>query len=180
MMMKSQTKSRARLRALAMLPAMTVALCLINSSCVKDAQDAVSEDVAQPTEIPAPAPAETAVISDEPAATAANEESADAQDLEKIESMPEYPGGLTSFYNEVASLLRWDESMKEGRVVVQFTIDADGNMTDQTIVKGLSPENDKAAIEAIKRIKTKWIPAKSKDGSEVSVTYAIPISFKME
>ena len=180
MMMKSQTKSCARLRALAMLPAMTVALCLINSSCVKDAQDAVSEDVAQSTEIPAPVPAEAAVISDEPAATAANEESADAQDLEKIESMPEYPGGLTSFYNEVASLLRWDESMKEGRVVVQFTIDADGNMTDQTLIKGLSPENDKAAIEAIKKIKTKWIPAKSKDGSEVSVTYAIPISFKME
>lgn len=43
MMMKSQTKGNARLRSLALLPAVAVALLLSNSSCVKNAQDKIDE-----------------------------------------------------------------------------------------------------------------------------------------
>lgn len=43
MMMKNKTKSNARLRALALLPAVAVALLISNSSCVKNAQEQVDK-----------------------------------------------------------------------------------------------------------------------------------------
>lgn len=43
MMMKTKTKSNARLRALTLLPAVAVALLISNSSCVKNAQEQVDK-----------------------------------------------------------------------------------------------------------------------------------------
>ncbi len=45
--MKNQTQGNARLRSLALLPAVAVALLVSNSSCVKNAQEQVA-DSAQP------------------------------------------------------------------------------------------------------------------------------------
>ena len=43
-MMKNQSKSSARLRALALLPAMAAALCVTNISCVGESGDRISEE----------------------------------------------------------------------------------------------------------------------------------------
>lgn len=176
MMMKNQTKSRARLRALAMLPAMAVALCLINSSCVKDARDSVSNDATTPeTEVSQPVQPETsAAPTDE--TTPKNE----VETAAKVETMAEYPGGIGALYNQLAKEIKWENGMKEGRVVVQFTVDATGEMIDPVIIKGLSPENDKCVLDAIKRISTKWTPAKNAEGRAVSIYYSLPVSFKQE
>lgn len=176
MMMKNQTKSRARLRALAMLPAMAVALCLINSSCVKDARDSVSNDATTPE-------AEVSQTVQPETSAAPAEESTPKNEVEtttKVETMAEYPGGIEALYKELTKEIKWENGMKEGRVIVQFTVDATGEMIDPVIIRGLAPENDKCVLEAIKRISTKWTPAKNAEGNAVSIYYSLPVSFKQE
>lgn len=64
----------------------------------------------------------------------------------------------------------------QGRVVVQILVDEDGRIEETRILKSLTPNCDRAAVNAIKS--AKWKPA-VKDRKPVKVWIAIPIKFRI-
>ena len=66
----------------------------------------------------------------------------------------------------------------EGKVVVEFTVNADGTLSDFKVVKSVSPELDAEALRVIKAMPA-WSPA-IVDGKTVACSYVLPVSFKLQ
>ena len=66
----------------------------------------------------------------------------------------------------------------EGRVVIQFTINNVGEVTDVTVLRGVCPALDEEAVRAVKASPA-WTPGKTEDGKAVPVTFTFPIVFKL-
>jgi TonB family protein len=65
----------------------------------------------------------------------------------------------------------------EGRVIVKFVIDEEGNVTDATINKGVSPGIDEEALRVVSMF-PQWRPGKQ-NGRSVYVYFTLPIQFKL-
>ena len=100
---------------------------------------------------------------------------------DKVEVMPEYPGGMEALFEYMKNNVKYPEKAKEqkieGRVVVGFIVEKDGSVTDVHIAKSIDPSLDKEAIRLVESM-PKWIPGKS-NGSNVRCKYTIPITFKL-
>ena len=60
-----------------------------------------------------------------------------------------------------------------GRVVIEFIVDVDGNITDVKVIKSSGhPELDEEAVRVVQSM-PKWNPGK------VPITYRLPIKFKL-
>lgn len=99
-----------------------------------------------------------------------------------VTSAAEYPGGMEAMFEYVGANLKYpkDEASKgtEGMVYVGFTIDANGEVKDVNIKKGLSKAFDDAAIELVESF-PKWTPAM--DGrTAVASELTLPIKFVLE
>lgn len=66
----------------------------------------------------------------------------------------------------------------QGRVMVEFIIGKDGNVSDVRVVKGVSEELDAEAVKVVSA-SPKWKPAKV-NGSKVRSSMTIPIEFRLE
>lgn len=93
-----------------------------------------------------------------------------------VEQMPELVGGLQS----VQKLIRYPQMAVmagiEGRVIVQFVIDQEGNVKDPVVVRGIGGGCDEEALRAVKQ--AKFIPGRQR-GKPVQVRYSLPISFSL-
>lgn len=98
-----------------------------------------------------------------------------------VETMPQYPGGDTALMEFIAKNLVYPEkAVKEnlyGRVILQFTVDKNGDIQDVVVVRSVSPELDAEAIRIVKSM-PRWIPGKQR-GKTVAVKYTLPINFKL-
>lgn len=65
----------------------------------------------------------------------------------------------------------------QGRVIVKFVIDAEGNVTNPEIVHSVHPSLDAEALRVVKAMPA-WTPGKLK-GKAISVRGAIPVTFNM-
>lgn len=99
-----------------------------------------------------------------------------------VEQVPEFPGGLTEFYNFLSKTIRYpNESRKkgiQGRVIIKFIVEKDGELTNFKIARGVENEIDQEALRALK-LSPKWKPG-IQNGKPVRVAYAVPISFTLE
>ena len=68
-------------------------------------------------------------------------------------------------------------SQIQGRVVVSFTIEVDGSVTDVKVIKGLDPKCDAEAVRVVKSM-PKWAPA-SLNGKRVKQKCYLPVPFKL-
>jgi periplasmic protein TonB len=66
----------------------------------------------------------------------------------------------------------------KGKVFLKFTIDKTGKICDISLMRGVHPAIDQAAIDALKR-SPKWTAA-TIQGNPVRVSYVIPIAFCIE
>ena len=64
----------------------------------------------------------------------------------------------------------------QGRVVVGFTIDEKGRMTDVKVVRGVHPLLDKEALRVIKSAPKKWT-AGTRNGKSFAFKYTIAVGF---
>ncbi len=186
MMMKNQTKSSARLRALAMLPMMAAALCVSNVSCVNDEANTVPE-----TEVTSDSNQYIATLNytqnDSDKSAAANQvEATVSYTMEKV-SLPEFEGGMTELYKMISDNIKYpDEAMKKeisGRVILNLIIGTDGEIKEASVIKGVEASLDKEALAVIDRIKekgAKFSPAIDENGKAVQISYTLPISFKLQ
>jgi TonB-dependent SusC/RagA subfamily outer membrane receptor len=143
----------------------------------------------------------------------AEKDNADSRVIyDKVDEMPEFPGGEEALYRFLIEHVKYPAIAQEigaqGKVIVQFVVQADGqiadvqtdkvlsanglteiaiirykkDMTDEEI-KAVDAQNnalESLKTEAVKMIKAmpRWKPGK-KDGKPVDVRFSLPISFRL-
>lgn len=93
-------------------------------------------------------------------------------------SYPQFPGGNSALAKFIEDNLRYPEgeSCAQGRVVISFTVERDGSLSDFKVVKSIGEPYDDEALRVAK-LMPKWVPART-GGKTTAVRYNIPISFK--
>lgn len=102
-------------------------------------------------------------------------------DENAIVVMALYPGGeaaLRAFINKnTVYPLKALETETQGEAVVEFCVKEDGTIGEVFMLKSLSPECDKALMDAVRKLK-RFIPAKRK-GKPARVWFKMSVSFNM-
>lgn len=164
-MCNSKTSKLRRLRALAVVPALGVALSVVNIPAVASTVSSLGNS---------PATVSTGKSSEKSVAPQAEPAAQNSGVL------PSFPGGEGQLYKFLMENIHYPaEAVKsgaQGRVVVQFEVESDGSLGNITVVKSVSPELDAEAIATIKKM-PKWIPA-TIDGKAVKSTMVLPFTFK--
>ncbi len=99
-----------------------------------------------------------------------------------VESKPSFMGGdQNSFTKWVNTKLVYPEIAKEngvqGRVILQFTVEKDGSVTNVKVVRGVDSSLDQEAVRVVS-MSPKWTPGKQRDRA-VKVTYVFPVIFQL-
>ena len=99
-----------------------------------------------------------------------------------VEQKPSFNGGdANEFSKWVNSRLVYPEIAKEngvqGRVTLQFTVEADGRVTNVRVLRGVDESLDKEAVRVVSS-SPKWKPGKQRDRA-VKVTYTFPVIFQL-
>jgi protein TonB len=89
--------------------------------------------------------------------------------------MPEFPGGDEAFIAFLTKNIHYTKTMKNGRVIISFTVSAKGDLEDFKIERSVSTIDDNAAINALK-LSPKWKPG-TLNGKPIATRYTIPVSF---
>ena len=94
----------------------------------------------------------------------------------------EFPGGPEALSTFLKNTLTYPKKLQkkgiEGRVLVNFTINRDGQVSNVTIKKGVNEEFDKEALRAMKKMPL-WKPAEI-DGKKVNQSFRMPIVFHLQ
>lgn len=99
-----------------------------------------------------------------------------------VEEKPSFNGGdANEFSKWVNSKLEYPEIAKEngvqGRVTLQFTVNADGTVSNVKVLRGVDASLDKEAVRVVS-MSPKWKPGKQRDRA-VKVTYTFPVIFQL-
>jgi len=98
-----------------------------------------------------------------------------------MENPPNYPGGLDKFYKYLGDNIKYPpmaaENNIQGKVLVSFTVEKDGSLTDLKVERKLGYGTDEEAMRVLKLSK-RWNPG-MQNGKPVRVKYNIPISFNL-
>jgi protein TonB len=100
----------------------------------------------------------------------------------QVDVMPTFTGGNDALYNYLATNLKYPEAAKaskiQGAVFVRFIVNADGKVSNVTILKGIAGGCDEEAKRVIESMPA-WNPGKQ-NGQVVAVQYKLPIKFSLE
>ncbi|MBR5906158.1 MAG: M56 family metallopeptidase [Bacteroidales bacterium] len=108
----------------------------------------------------------------------------EAVEYSVVETKPSFNGGdANQFAVWVNSQLNYPEQAKtdgaQGRVMVQFTIGADGDVRDAVVLRGVREDLDAEALRVVSA-SPKWEPGYNADGKAVPVLFNIPIVYKLQ
>jgi periplasmic protein TonB len=99
-----------------------------------------------------------------------------------VDQMPVFPGGEDALLRFLASTVRYPSDALhnniDGRVFVQFVIDAKGKVTNVTIIRSVHPSLDREALRVVNSMPD-WTPG-MQNGRRVRVSYTVPIMFKLQ
>ncbi|MDP4271270.1 MAG: TonB family protein [Bacteroidota bacterium] len=111
-----------------------------------------------------------------------NEKVAEEPVYDKVDQMPEYPGGTNTLMKFLGDNIKYPtdaiQNNISGMVIVQFVVDKVGNIKDINVLRGISTTCDNEALRVVK-LMPKWLPGKQK-GKNVNVKYILPIRFSMD
>ena len=109
------------------------------------------------------------------------EEVEEQQIFQVVEEMPEFPGGQKECMKFLRDNIKYPQISQEngvqGRVIVQFVVNADGSIVDPVVVRGVDPYLDKEALRVVK-LMPKWKPGKQR-GKAVRVRFTQPVMFRL-
>ena len=124
----------------------------------------------------------TTETADELVVVAYNQPEVSQEVYESVEQMPEFPGGMEAMMKFLQMNIQYPANAAknnvEGRVVLQFVIEKDGQIGDIKIARSVDPELDAEALRVVKSMPN-FIPGRH-NGKAVAVWYNIPISFKLQ
>ena len=115
------------------------------------------------------------------ATKATKKTSANDKVYEVCEQMPTFPGGDAALMKYLSENVKYPalaiKAQEQGRVVVSFTVEKDGAISDVKVARSVTPSLDAEAVRVVKAM-PKWTPGKQ-DGQLVRVRYNVPVSFKL-
>lgn len=94
-----------------------------------------------------------------------------------VENKPELIGGMKALQQSVDYPDFARKAGIEGRVIVQFVVNEEGNVTNPRVVRGVHKLLDEEAIRAVKQQKFK--PGKQR-GEPVKVQMSLPVTFQLQ
>ena len=107
--------------------------------------------------------------------------SANDKVYEVCEQMPTFPGGDAALMKYLSENVKYPalaiKAQEQGRVVVSFTVERDGAISDVKVARSVTPSLDAEAVRVVKAM-PKWTPGKQ-GGQLVRVRYNVPVSFKL-
>ena len=115
--------------------------------------------------------------------TVEEEEVEEQEIFEVVEQMPEFPnGGMAGLMQFLSKNIKYptiaQENGTQGRVSVQFVVNADGSIVDAKVIRGVDPYLDKEALRVINSM-PKWKPGMQR-GKAVRVKYTVPVMFRLQ
>lgn len=105
--------------------------------------------------------------------------------LEVAAVMPEFPGGAQELMKFITKNINYPKEIAQGelgaqgRVIVQFIVDKEGNIIQPKVVRGVDPYLDKEALRIV-GLMPKWKPGELDDGTKVAVRFTIPVMFRLQ
>ena len=103
--------------------------------------------------------------------------------LEVAAVMPEFPGGARELMKFISANIRYPSMSQggvcQGRAIVQFIVDKEGNIVQPKVVRGVDPYLDKEALRVV-GLMPKWKPGELDDGTKVAVRFTIPVMFRQQ
>ena len=110
------------------------------------------------------------------------EEPEEAEIFMVVEEMPEFPGGMAECLKFLGKNIKYPVEAQtagvQGKVIVQFVVEKDGNIANPKVVRSIDPDLDGEAIRVIS-IMPKWKPGMQK-GQPVRVKYTVPVTFRLD
>lgn len=101
---------------------------------------------------------------------------------EVVEQMPTFPGGETELLKYLSNSVKYPvvalENGIQGKVVVRFVVNKNGEVDQAVVMRSLDPSLDREALRVIKQM-PKWIPGRQ-NGENVSVWFVLPVNFRIE
>lgn len=99
----------------------------------------------------------------------------------EVEVPPNFPGGMAELLKYLQTNIVYPKEAAEqgiqGSVVVRFVVNADGKVTDVTLLRSVEKHLDEEALRAV-RAMPDWEPGKLK-GETVSVYFTLPVYFSL-
>lgn len=99
-----------------------------------------------------------------------------------VSDAPEFPGGTQALQKYITSNMEYpSDALRDsinGRVLVQFTVEKDGSITDIEVLKHVHPLLDAEAVRIVSGM-PRWIPGKH-FGFPRRVRYTIPVNFRLD
>ena len=105
----------------------------------------------------------------------------DKKVYKSVDQMPQFPGGEVALMKYLQSEIKYPMNAAknniQGRVIVQFVIDKNGEIGEVKVLRSVDEEVDAEAVRVIKSL-PKFNPGRQ-NGEAVSVWYTLPVSFKL-
>jgi protein TonB len=99
-----------------------------------------------------------------------------------VEQMPQFPGGEAALMKFLQSHINYPpmaaENNVQGRVVVQFVVEKNGNIGEVKVVRSVDKDLDKEAVRVCKSL-PKFTPGRQ-NGQAVPVWFTLPVTFKLQ
>ncbi len=106
----------------------------------------------------------------------------DGEPFEAVDEMPSFPGGVQMLSKYLARHLQYPPAdaakEREGRVVIGFTVDKQGNVINPVVKRGATSLMNEEALRVVSQM-PKWNPGKHK-GKVVDAYFSLPIVFKLK
>lgn len=171
MMISKESKPAHRAAYLALPAAAALALAALGVPAVASVTDSLGK-ASISSRVP------DSKVSDEHAIKSNKPEDAAA------EKIAEYKGGVGQLMKDLAQSISYPKDapadMTDVRVIVQFTVETDGTLSDMKILRGsdFAPFNEEA-LKAVMSTSGNWIPA-YRDGQPLPTKFTLPVQFKAE
>lgn len=98
-----------------------------------------------------------------------------------VQDLPQFPGGAVAFMKWLTSNLTYPPFAKmrkiQGKVLVQFIVNADGSISDIKVAKSLEPNCDNEAMRVMHKMPN-WKPGIQND-KPCRTMVAVPIVFRL-
>lgn len=102
-------------------------------------------------------------------------------DISSAEVRPEFPGGQEAWYRYLSKTLRYPADAADagiqGKVFMEFVVQADGRITNVLVKRGVHPSLDKEALRVVKSMPN-WNPGQQ-NGRAVPVRLVEQIAFTL-
>ena len=94
--------------------------------------------------------------------------------IKDVKKFPEFPGGQQKLKEFVYANIQKPKDAVAGKIYTRFTVQADGQVTNPVIIKGINKNCDKAVIEVINKL-PKFNPALDRADQPIICDLFLPV-----